>query len=148
MNAIFILVVLGWFFVPVYLSSGIFTMPEYLRLRFGGQRIRIFLSILALLLYIFTKISADLLSGALYIKLALGLKGEGGLYLAILILLAIAGIFTIGGGLSAVIWTDFVQTILMILGAVILMVKSFNAVGGYEALIEKYEVAQPDPEFS
>ena len=68
---------------------------------------------LALLLYIFTKISvspllassyypqsfqADLLSGALYIKLALGLKGEGGLYLAILILLAIAAIFTIGGG--------------------------------------------------
>ena len=61
------------FFVPVYLSSGIYTMPEYLRLRwhsqqpkiihlqllwrFGGQRIRVFLSILALLLYIFTKIS-------------------------------------------------------------------------------------------
>ena len=64
--------------------------------------------------------------------------GEGGLYLAILILLAIAGIFTIGGGeddfdnknfpqysitgLSAVIWTDFVQTILMILGAFVLMI--------------------------
>jgi len=115
MNAIFILMLLGWFFVPVYLSSGIYTMPEYLRLRFGGQRIRVFLSVLALLLYIFTKISADLLSGALYIKLALGLKGQEGLYLSILVLLVIAALFTIGGGLSAVIWTDLVQTILMVL---------------------------------
>ena len=54
--------------------------------RFGGHRIRVFLSVLALLLYIFTKISADLLSGALYIKLALGLKGESGLYLSIMVL--------------------------------------------------------------
>ena len=49
---------LGWFFVPVYLASGIYTMPEYLRQRFGGQRIRLLLSVLALLAYIFTKISA------------------------------------------------------------------------------------------
>ena len=148
MNAIFILMLLGWVFVPVYMAAGVFTMPEYLRARFGGQRIRVFLSVLALLLYVFTKISADLYAGALFIKLAMQLDGEEGLYLSILALLAIAAIFTIGGGLSAVIWTDFIQTILMILGAVILMVRSFNAVGGYEALIEKYELAQPDPEFS
>ena len=55
----------GWLFVPVYLSSGIYTMPEYLRVRFGGQRIRLLLSCLALLAYIFTKISADLYAGAL-----------------------------------------------------------------------------------
>lgn len=48
---------LGWVFVPVYMSSGIYTMPEYLRERFGGQRIRIYLSFLALILYVFTKIS-------------------------------------------------------------------------------------------
>ena len=47
-------------------------------------------------------------------------------------------IFVAGGGLSAVIWTDFVQTILMIIGAVWLMVLSFREVGGYEELIEKY----------
>ena len=73
--------------------------------RFGGQRIRVLLSLLALLLYVFTKISADLYAGALFIKLAMGLEGETGLYTSILILLAIAAIFTIGGGLSAVIWT-------------------------------------------
>lgn len=48
---------LGWIFVPVYLSSGVFTMPEYLGRRFGGQRIRVYLSVLSLLLYVFTKIS-------------------------------------------------------------------------------------------
>ena len=48
---------LGWLFVPVYMSSGVYTMPEYLSKRFGGQRIRIYLSVLALLLYVFTKIS-------------------------------------------------------------------------------------------
>ena len=57
MNAIFILMLLGWVFVPVYMAAGVFTMPEYLRARFGGQRIRVFLSVLALLLYVFTKIS-------------------------------------------------------------------------------------------
>ena len=56
-NAIFILMLLGWFFVPVYLVSGVYTMPEYLRTRFGGQRIRLLLSVLALLAYVFTKIS-------------------------------------------------------------------------------------------
>ena len=148
MNAIFILMLLGWVFVPVYMAAGVFTMPEYLRARFGGQRIRVFLSILALLLYVFTKISADLYAGALFIKEAMQLEGEEGLYISILALLAIAAIFTIGGGLSAVIWTDFIQTILMIIGAVILMVKSFDAVGGYEALIDKYKISEPDPQFS
>merc|ERR1712227_566136 len=147
MNAIFILMLLGWVFVPVYMAAGVFTMPEYLRARFGGQRIRVFLSILALLLYVFTKISADLYAGALFIKLALDLQGDTGLYLSVLALLAIAAIFTIGGGLSAVIWTDFVQTILMIIGAVWLMIMSFTEVGGYEQLIDKYLEAVPDPEY-
>lgn len=58
-QAIFILMLLGWIFVPVYMAAGVFTMPEYLKKRFGGQRIRVFLSILALLLYVFTKISVS-----------------------------------------------------------------------------------------
>merc|ERR1712227_1070303 len=135
MNAIFILMLLGWVFVPVYMAAGVFTMPEYLRARFGGQRIRVFLSVLALLLYVFTKISADLYAGALFVKLAMGLPGEEGLYLSILALLAIAAIFTIGGGLSAVIW------------AVWLMITSFNAVGGYEQLIDKYRISEPLAEY-
>jgi len=58
---------LGWLFVPVYLSSNVYTMPEYMRKRFGGQRIRVYLSVLSLLLYVFTKLSADLFAGGLFI---------------------------------------------------------------------------------
>ena len=62
-------------------------------------------------------------AGALFIKYAIGIEGSGqeGLYLSILVLLAIAGFFCIVGGLQAVIWTDFVQTILMVIGVLILM---------------------------
>ncbi|XP_042299975.1 sodium/glucose cotransporter 1-like, partial [Sceloporus undulatus] len=56
-NALVMVVVLGWLFVPIYVKAGVVTMPEYLRKRFGGKRIQIYLSVLSLLLYIFTKIS-------------------------------------------------------------------------------------------
>lgn len=56
-QASWVLVALGWIFVPVYIAAGVVTMPEYLRRRFGGQRIRIYMSVLSLILYILTKIS-------------------------------------------------------------------------------------------
>ncbi|XP_029648634.1 sodium/glucose cotransporter 5 [Octopus sinensis] len=134
LNAIFILILLAWVFVPVYISAGVYTMPEYINKRFGGRRIHTYLSCLALLLYVFTKISADLYSGALFITLAADMN----IYLAVLILLVISALFTIGGGLTAVIWTDFVQTLVMVIGAFILMVMSFIEVGGYEELVDRY----------
>merc|ERR1719195_1225751 len=140
LSAIFYLIFLGWCFIPVYMSSGVFTMPEYLRLRFGGQRIRVYLSVLALLLYVFTKISADLYAGALFITESTGFEGDGPIYISILILLAIATLFTVAGGLAAVIWTDFIQTVLMIIGAIVLSALAFTHedIGGYESLIDKY----------
>ena len=62
-------------------------------------------------------------AGALFITEATKLKGDYAIYTAIVILLAIACIFTVAGGLSAVIWTDFVQTVLMIIGALVVCVK-------------------------
>ncbi|BFZ17588.1 hypothetical protein BsWGS_20627 [Bradybaena similaris] len=141
LNAIFILMMLGWLFVPVYIAAGVFTMPEYLRKRFGGQRIRIYLSVLALILYVFTKISADLYSGALFLTQAMP---ELNLYVAIIILLAVSALFTIGGGLTAVIWTDFIQTIIMVAGAFVLMVMGFIEVGGYEQLRHRFFSAYPN----
>ncbi|KAM9194351.1 sodium/glucose cotransporter 1 [Dugong dugon] len=133
------LVVLGWVFVPIYIKAGVVTMPEYLRKRFGGKRIQIYLSILSMLLYIFTKISADIFSGAIFINLALGLD----LYLAIFILLVITGLYTITGGLAAVIYTDTLQTLIMLVGSFILTGFAFHEVGGYEAFMEKYMKAIP-----
>lgn len=56
-QATWVLVALGWLFVPVYISAGVVTLPEYLGKRFGGQRIRIYTSVLSLFLYVFTKLS-------------------------------------------------------------------------------------------
>ena len=65
---------------------------------------------------------ADLFAGGLFITQATKLDGTYAMYIAIIILLAIACVFTVAGGLTAVIWTDFVQTVLMILGSVVLSV--------------------------
>lgn len=104
--------------VLIFDNFKVFTMPEYIKKRFGGERIGVYLSLLSLILYIFTKISADLYAGALFINLSLKFD----LYLSIGILLVLAAFFTIGGGLSSVMWTDFIQTVVMMIGAVYLMV--------------------------
>ncbi|KAB7501664.1 High-affinity proline transporter PutP [Armadillidium nasatum] len=87
------------------------------------------------------ELGAELYAGALFIQLALNKTSDEWLYVSILILLGIAALFTITGGLTAVIWTDFIQTILMIGGAVVLMGKTFYEVGGLNGLIEKYPYA-------
>nr|BDU29385.1 solute carrier family 5 member 1 [Xenotoca eiseni] len=138
-NALIIVVILGWLFVPIYIKAGIVTMPEYLKKRFGGQRIRIYLSVLSLFLYIFTKISADMFSGAIFIQQALGLN----IYVAVIALLAITALYTVTGGLAAVIYTDTLQTIIMIIGSFILMGFAFNEVGGYENFHDGYMTAIP-----
>ncbi|NWW00593.1 SC5AA protein, partial [Machaerirhynchus nigripectus] len=138
-NATYALLALAWVFVPVYISSGIVTMPEYLQRRFGGQRIRMYLSSLSLLLSIFTKISTDLYSGALFVQVCLGWD----LYLSTVLMLVVTGLYTIAGGLAAVIYTDALQTLIMVLGAIVLAVKAFNEVGGYPNLEEAYLKAVP-----
>ncbi|XP_036377112.1 sodium/glucose cotransporter 4 [Megalops cyprinoides] len=138
-NAAWVLIALGWIFVPVYISAGVVTMPEYLRKRFGGQRIRIYMSVLSLILYIFTKISTDIFSGALFIQVSLGWD----LYLSTVVLLAVTAVYTIAGGLTAVIYTDALQTVIMVVGALVLMFIAFDKVGWYEGLLEQYKVAVP-----
>ncbi|KAM3873800.1 sodium/glucose cotransporter 1 [Diretmus argenteus] len=138
-NALIVVVILGWLFVPIYIKAGVVTMPEYLKKRFGGQRIRIYLSVLSLLLYVFTKISADMFSGAIFINQALGLN----IYIAVVALLLITALYTVTGGLAAVIYTDTLQTVIMVVGSFILMGFAFNEVGGYDSFQQKYMEAVP-----
>uniref|UniRef100_A0A8C4TI16 Sodium/glucose cotransporter 4-like n=1 Tax=Erpetoichthys calabaricus TaxID=27687 RepID=A0A8C4TI16_ERPCA len=138
-NAAWVLIALGWIFVPVYIAAGVVTMPEYLRKRFGGQRIRIYMSVLSLVLYIFTKISTDIFSGALFIQVSLGWD----LYVSTVLLLVVTAVYTIAGGLAAVIYTDALQTVIMVAGAFVLMFLGFEKVGWYEGLQEKYSHASP-----
>ncbi|KAL6472704.1 hypothetical protein MHYP_G00188920 [Metynnis hypsauchen] len=138
-NALIVVIILGWLFVPIYIKAGVVTMPEYLKKRFGGQRIRIYLSVLSLFLYIFTKISADMFSGAIFIKQALDLN----IYVAVILLLLITALYTVTGGLAAVIYTDTLQTIIMVIGSFILMGFAFNKVGGYDNFQDLYMNATP-----
>ncbi|XP_005423245.2 sodium/glucose cotransporter 4 [Geospiza fortis] len=138
-NAIWPLLALGWIFVPVYIAAGVVTLPEYLKKRFGGQRLQIYTSVLSLMIYIFTRISTDIFAGALFIRTALGWN----LYLSTVVLLAVTAVYTIAGGLTAVIYTDVLQTLIMVLGALVLMFIGFEKVGWYEGLKEKYSTAIP-----
>ncbi|XP_051877051.1 sodium/glucose cotransporter 5 isoform X2 [Pristis pectinata] len=138
-NATYVLLLLAWVFVPVYISSGIVTMPEYLQKRFGGERIRMYLSALSLLLSVFTKISTDLYSGALFVQVCLGWN----LYLSTVLMLVVTALYTIAGGLAAVIYTDTLQAVVMIIGTVILTITAFNKIGGYHNLENVYLKAVP-----
>ncbi|XP_077413292.1 sodium/myo-inositol cotransporter 2 isoform X2 [Vanacampus margaritifer] len=138
-QGIFMVLLLPWVFLPIYLASGVTTMPEYLQRRYGGRRTHLFIAVLCLFIYIFTKISVDMYAGALFIKLAL----HWDIYLALVLLLSITALYTIAGGLAAVIYTDAAQTVIMLGGALVLMGFSFAKVGGWNALMEGYLDAIP-----
>ncbi|XP_036618668.1 solute carrier family 5 member 4-like isoform X2 [Trichosurus vulpecula] len=138
-NALLLLLVLGWLFVPIYIKASVVTMPEYLKKRFGGKRIQIYFSVLSLFSSVAMRISTDMFSGAIFINVALGLD----IYVAIFILLVITGIFTVAGGLASVIYTDTLQTVIMLVGSFILTGYAFAEVGGYEAFTKKYMKAIP-----
>ncbi|XP_002731879.2 sodium/myo-inositol cotransporter-like, partial [Saccoglossus kowalevskii] len=137
-NAILLLQLLGWVFLPVYIACGIFTMPQYLSKRFGGSRLRVYFAVLSLVLYVFTKLSVDLYTGALFIQQSLGWD----LYLSIIVLILITAVLTITGGLAAVIYTDTLQAALMVSGAIALMIIGFVEIGGYDGLVRKYPGAE------
>ncbi|XP_069339336.1 sodium/mannose cotransporter SLC5A10 isoform X2 [Eulemur rufifrons] len=90
-NATYVLLALAWVFVPIYISSEIVTLPEYIQKRYGGQRIRVYLSVLSLLMSVFTKISLDLYAGALFVHICLGWN----FYLSTILTLVITALYTI-----------------------------------------------------
>ncbi|CAH8531185.1 unnamed protein product [Schistosoma rodhaini] len=121
----------GFFFPFILLVS---TLPEYMKKRFGGNRIQMYLAVISLLLYIFTKISVNLYSGSLFLAEAL----EWNTWLSIIILLSITTLITVTGGLAAVLYTDTLQFFVMIFGATVLTILSFIKVGGFQGLLGAY----------
>lgn len=142
-HATYMLVLLGWIFVPIYIASGTFTMPEYLKKRFGGKRLRVYYAIVQLTLIILSGVSAEIYAGALFIQQILGWN----LYLSMILILGITAIYTIGGGLAAVIYTDALQTVILIIGCATLTGIGMSRVGGYEGLTEQYKLAAANTSF-
>jgi SSS family solute:Na+ symporter len=132
--ACFILLILGWFFVPFYLRTGVFTMPEFLEKRFN-KSCRNYLAAISLIAYIFTKVSVALYAGAIVLKAILGWD----IYTGAIVLVIATGVYTVFGGLKAVIYTDFMQAFILIAGGIILTFAAMTKVGGFPVLASKLE---------
>lgn len=127
--ACIIVLILGWVFVPFYLRSNVFTMPEFLERRFNRE-CSIYLASISIIAYIFTKISVHLYAAAIVLERVVGWNPMT----AALILVVVTGIYTVAGGLSAVIYTDLVQTLILLAGAIVLTFIGLDKVGGFEGL--------------
>jgi solute:Na+ symporter, SSS family len=124
-----ILLLLGWVFVPFYLRSNVFTMPEFLERRFN-RNCATYLASISIIAYIFTKISVHLYAAAIVLERVVGWNQ----WTAAIILVVATGIYTIAGGLAAVIYTDLVQTLILLAGAIALTFIGLDKVGGFAAL--------------
>ena len=124
--ACLILLILGWVFVPFYLRSNVFTMPQFLERRFSRQ-CAVYLAGISIIAYIFTKISVQLYAASVVLERVAGWS----LWKTAVVLVIATGVYTIAGGLAAVIYTDTVQTLILITGAVALTLIGLDKVGGF-----------------
>lgn len=120
-----------WIFLPFYLRNGFYTMPEFLQKRYGSSA-RTTYSILVLLTYIFVEISAVLYLGAISLHSLLDIP----MVASVLVLSITTAIYTISGGLKAVIWTEIVQLSVLTLGMIALSVTTVDAAGGISSILE------------
>lgn len=128
--ACLILLLLGWVFTPFYLKSGVFTMPEFLEKRYNTAS-RYYLSIISIIGYVLTKISIALYAGGLLLNAVVGWD----MYTAAIVIVIITGIYTVMGGLSAVIYTDLVQMFILISGSIALTLIGLDRAGGWDNLV-------------
>jgi SSS family solute:Na+ symporter len=126
-----ILLLLGWVFVPFYLSSGVFTMPEFLERRYSAGA-RWYLALISIIGYVLTKISVTIAAGGIVFEALMGID----FWTGALVVVVITGIYTIFGGLRVVLYTDLLQMFVLIGGAVAVTVLGLSALGGWGAMTE------------
>jgi SSS family solute:Na+ symporter len=124
-----ILILLGWVFVPFYLRTGVYTMPEFLEKRYS-KACRNYLSVVSILAYVITKISLIIFAGALVFE-TIGISFWTG---AIITVVA-TGFYTVLGGLKAVIYTDMVQAFILLIGTVAVTWFGLYQLGGWDEMI-------------
>ena len=131
-----VLVIFVWFFLPYYIKTRVYTVPEFLEKRFD-QRSRYLFSILTLFLNIVVDTAGSLFAGGLVLKLVFP---DWPLWTIITGLALVAGIYTIAGGLKAVIYTDVLQTVLLLIGSCIISYVALHQVGGWDSFIHRVPV--------
>ncbi|XP_021354634.1 sodium/glucose cotransporter 4-like [Mizuhopecten yessoensis] len=137
--AIYLLVLCAWCFVPVFISAGVYTIPEYIEKRFGSRKIRNYFVVMTLTFAIANKLAANMFAGSLFIQLATGWN----MYLSVTVLLLVTAFYTVLGGLAAVMLTDTLQTVIMMIGSFILAGICYTKVGSWTELRERYMAAIP-----
>jgi SSS family solute:Na+ symporter len=141
--AALILILLGWVFVPFYLRSGVYTMPEFLERRYSTSA-RNYLSIVSILAYILTKISVTVFAGALVFEV-MGVEFWTGAMLVVLF----TGIYTVFGGLRAVLFTDMMQMFVFVGGAIAIIYLGLQELGGWQGVSAAIlEGSKASPELS
>tara|TARA_B110000003_G_scaffold121841_1_gene124261 strand:- start:4207 stop:5868 length:1662 start_codon:yes stop_codon:yes gene_type:complete len=153
-----IVVLLAWVFVPFYYQSKVFTVPEFLEKRFGKEP-RWILSIVSLVAYVLTKVSVTVYAGALVFETLLpdtfG-SPENAFWIGALSTVTLTGLYTVAGGLRAVLFTDSLQAIILIIGSFAITYFGLNRLGGFGELqsfasqnVAEYALWRPlsDPDF-
>ncbi len=153
-----IMLMLGWIFVPFYYRSGVFTMPEFLERRFSAKT-RWVLTSISLLAYVFTKVSVTVYAGALVFKTLLpdtfG-SPENAFWVGAFTTVILTGIYTVLGGLRAVVYTEVAQTVILLAGSVFITFFGLYQLGGWGELqaicsenAERFALWRPlsDPDF-
>lgn len=147
-----IVLLLGWVFLPFYMRSGAFTMPEFLEKRYDS-RSRWFLSLFSIAGYVLTKVSVTIYAGGIVVSSLVGeqlissgfgqffinlfglsASNDPAFWLSSFIIVLVTGLYTILGGLRAVVYTEAFQTIVLLLGSMVITIMGLNAVGGWDEL--------------
>lgn len=144
-----LILLLGWVFVPFYLRSGVFTMPEFLERRYAPNA-RWFLSLVMLVGYVLTKVSVTVYAGGVVIQGLMGID----FWTGALIIVLFTGLYTVLGGLRAVVYTEALQTFVLIAGSIAVTAIGLVKIGGWENLraiagSEHFNMFKPasDPDF-
>ena len=153
-----IVVLLAWVFVPFYYQSKVFTMPEFLEKRFGKEP-RWILSIVSLTAYVLTKVSVTVYAGALVFQTLLpdtfG-SPQNAFWVGAITTVTLTGLYTVAGGLRAVLYTDLLQTIILLIGSTAITYFGLIELGGFNELrvfasenVAQYALWRPlsDPDF-
>ena len=134
-----IVLLLGWLFLPFYIRSGVYTTPEFLEKRFDS-RSRWFLSVFSLLAYVLTKVSITIYAGGIVVSELLGIP----FWYGAIGIVIFTGIYTVIGGLKAVIYTETLQTVILIFGSLLITILGLYEVGGWGQLRETVISVSPD----
>jgi SSS family solute:Na+ symporter len=133
-----IILILGWFFVPFYARSGVFTMPEFLEKRYN-KGARSVLSVISLVSYVFTKVAVTVYAGGIVFKQVFGIESILGIdffWISAIGLVVLTGIYTTMGGMRAVLWTSVLQTPILLIGSIVILFLGLSRLGGWSEMME------------